>query len=496
MRKASMLFALLLVVGMGGMLYAHSALTASQTEVSFVELASYGDVAAAAGLEVSVQAQLAEHLAWDSVYTFGKQAATKTDFKFSTTALQWRPDNTSELLSISIPSDLSVTTSGSMLDDTAGASAPGPEFDSFIVLLRDVASRTNNGESHKETVNYKDYYDYYPISVDLWTEPEQYYSAYDDKGEQYIGQMTGEGEMSRAFGSYFKIPVLEDDRITVEITKDTAGNVVGMSTSKNSPVWLSTVSAKHENGIYFALQMEDGLTDYSEITGGFGIYLLPASTIEDDDGNELPTLDYEKLSTVYSLSETAKIYRLFLSEDKSCLNLITMENDNLLLTVIDMDTMADKQVLPLFTDVASEAGLQTASYVDGLLFVLLNDGRFVLAGKMGDNTYRTALSGVRNMELLNEDSFSGGYFRWFEPVLAWDGKRLALITATQRFVPRHNDVSIGYSYDTCGFMVEVFRQDGLAYKGIYHSSLDALATQDNYNGRVRLIDTGALSLGW
>ncbi|NLC89126.1 MAG: hypothetical protein GX681_03570, partial [Clostridiaceae bacterium] len=143
MRKASMLFALLLVVGMGGMLYAHSALTASQTEVSFVELASYGDVAAAAGLEVSVQAQLAEHLAWDSVYTFGKQAATKTDFKFSTTALQWRPDNTSELLSISIPSDLSVTTSGSMLDDTAGASAPGPEFDSFIVLLRDVASRTN-----------------------------------------------------------------------------------------------------------------------------------------------------------------------------------------------------------------------------------------------------------------------------------------------------------------------------------------------------------------
>ncbi|NLC89986.1 MAG: hypothetical protein GX681_08010, partial [Clostridiaceae bacterium] len=59
-----------------------------------------------------------------------------------------------------------------------------------------------------------------------------------------------------------------------------------------------------------------------------------------------------------------------------------------------------------------------------------------------------------------------------------------------------NDVSIGYSYDTCGFMVEVFRQDGLAYKGIYHSSLDVLATQDNSNGRVRLIDTGALSLGW
>ena len=182
------------------------------------------------------------------------------------------------------------------------------------------------------------------------------------------------------------------------------------------------------------------------------------------------------------------------------LHLFMIEDGVLFLTVIEIATMTEKQKLPLLEFVESN-WIHAAIYSEGVLFVLLDDERFALAQFDGDNTCKIVLSGVRENKLLNEESIDRGYYRWHEPYISWNGEKLALIEVTQRFVPDDDsdpDSRTGYNYDICGFILEVYDEKSeLAYKGIYESSLDALATGKNhYDDRCQLIDSDGLSLDW
>ena len=496
MRKSFMLFVVLLVLGISGMLYAHASLTAAQYDVTFTETASFGDVSAADGLTVSVQAHLAQRLVWDSAHYFGQSPHTSTGFVFSSKQLDWRTPYSMEELSISIASGFSSSSSGGiLLEDPEGSNAFVQSFASVIEILRDVAARTNNGERRSEKVDIRDYYEFFPIYARFWSEQYNYYFINYSGDIRGISSSWDENGAREAFSSYFRIPVPDKFEITVEVQKDSAGNIVEISVTPDDSVWLGSTSVMTGSGVYFMLR-SDGITDFSGVSGGYGIYLLPASTILDDEFSELPTLDYLDLSTVYPLDETASVWSFTLSEDGSCLNLITTEDRALFLTVIEIATMTEKQKLPLF-EYTGDSGLHMPIYTNGLLFMMLGDARFVLAERNGDNTYRTVLTGTIDNELLNEELFARGYYRWWtDPVISWDGERLALVTVHQRFVDNDNDYpgSYSYVYDLCGFSLEVYDGSGLRYKGLYESSLDVLAAQDNYYGRCRIIDYGGLSL--
>jgi len=506
MRKAMIIFALLLVLTIGGISYAHASLTASQYDVSFTEVASYGDVSAVDGLTVSVQTQLAQHLLWDSVYTFGQEPNTQTTFDFSSKPRNWQGEYIANALSLDILSDFSISAyGGDLLSDSERDSIFRNEWDSALsqditsmsAFFYDVASRTKNGEQHSETINIRDYYEYYSINVNFfeYQMSPNYFIRYDGEGRQYISKQVDYIETREVFSNYFKIPVPENHRVTVDIHKDSAGNVVQISLTQESPVWLRAVSVDTKPGIYFALETE-GLTDLRDINGNFGIYLLPASTILDYDGAELPTLDYHNLSAVYPLDESVHVQRLDLSEDESCLNLLTIEDDILFLTVIELATMTERQKLPLFDNIG-EQRWQNVIYKGGLFFLLLDDARFVLAQMSGDSIYQIVLSDARDYELLNEDVFASGYYRHYDPVVSWDGARLAIVTAAQPFFTHiDNGYTFGHIYDICGFEVEIFDEDGLKHKGIYKNSLDVMATMTDYYGRCRLIDSGGLSPSW
>lgn len=493
MRKAFFFFGLLLLIGIGGVVYAHISLTAAQFDVSFTEAVSYGDVSAADGLTVTVRAQLAQHMVWDTAYTFGQQPTTKTDFDFSSKRLFFESPYWGEALILKNVYEFSVSGSGGdLLDFEEGRSSLGQEFNALTEILQDVASRTQNGERHSEGINFRDYYEFYPLGAGFPYDSNYSFYSYDGSGKKHISTMPDEEGISAAFTNYFKIPVPDELLVTVDIYKDSAGNVVQVSTSQQVPVWVSAVSAESESGVYFALQT-NGIEDFSGISGGFGVYLLPTSVIQDNSGNELPTLDYNNLSTVYLLDESVSVQNLNISEDGSCLNLITSEGDVLFLTVIDLETMTEKQKLPLFHDFGDN-WIMVVSYPKGLLFAQLGDARFVLAELSDDKTYQVAMSDTRSEKLLNEEPYTNSQQRWNEPLISWDGKRLALVTGASCYIPYDYDPSISYSSDTCGFTLEVYGVSGLEYAGIYVSSLDVLAEQVNYQGRCHLLDSGGLSL--
>ena len=492
MRKALIFFAFLLCTGIIGMLCIGSAMTHAEYDVSFIEASSYGDAASADGLKVSVNANFKNRLSWNSVYSFGKAAPGETDFTFFSKPLyepgSYEPGSYEPLaLHIFNNSSLRIY-GGSLLYDEEDTIYPSYEFRSMEKIMHDVESRTENGESRTESIRYKDYYEYFPMDVNLY--PRDYhFNGYGSEEAEHFLSPADYGEINDVFESYFRIPVPEDYIITVQVEKDSLGNLVQLSTEGENSVQISAVSIDTDDGVYFALQTQQGF-DSGNIPGGNGIYLLPAAAIADENGEQLTTIDIHGLKTVYSIGDSALIQKLYMSEDKSCLNLITAENGSLVLRAIDIASMSEKQVLPLLDDI-SGGGWRKLSYADGHLLALMDDNRFVLADSDRDNHYSIVLTGTRNGELLEP-------FRGYmgEPVISWDGERMALVTEAMRFVPETDDFITGYSYITCGFTVEVFDESGLTYKGIYESSLDVLEAEDSSYSKCALDNIGGLSVSW
>ena len=527
MRKALSLFLVLLVIGIGGMLYAHATLMAAQVDISFTEVASFGDASAADGLTVSVEAQLARHMAWDSAHSFGRTSdaerepssadladvkhlldseqkpgaqpisVTKTGFMFSSAQLEWMSQNTGEVLFLSIDSGFSgSTTGGSLLDDDLIDPAfNGPGRITFYNILRDVASRAKNNERHSESVLLRDYCEYYPVSASLMSLPNAFIdpvprSSYN---QQFAYPQT-EIEVEKAFSEFFRIPVPENNRISIEVYKDSTGNVVELSASSDSPVWLNTASVNSKAGIYFTLEMV-GEEGRNSIRGDYGIYLLPVSPIHDEDAYLFPPFDYHELRTVYALDRSVSVLKLDLSDDERCLNLITSEGGSLYLTVVELATMTEKQKLLLFSDVG-DFWLQRSTCTDGILFMLLDNARFAVAQLNRDGIYQVELTGERNAGLLQEKSLESGYYRWYDTNIAWNGERLAIVTENQRFIAYDDGYSNGYPQDSCGFVIEIYDESGLRYKALFESSLDVLASRQYDKDWCRLIDSGGLSVNW
>ena len=523
MRKSMIIFVLLLASGIGCICYAHSTLSAAQGNVSFTSVEEYGDVTAADGLTVSVMAHLENHLLWDTVFTFGQTPRTRTDFSFHTSPLRWTPEIAYPPLLMSLPGDINRNSSGiNLLDENEAAGIYYPSPIVSYDILRDVAARTQNGGRHSETFYLRDYYEYYPITAQIFTglqfggySGENYY--YTIQGDvPSLGQIPDEAEVNKAFSDFFRIPVPEGHKVTVTIGKDSAGNVVQIETRQENGPYMYAASVETDDGIYFVISNAQGAADFSSVPGGFGVYLLPKATILDGQGTEYPTLDYKNLKTVFPLGISTADYdltaagqlapsvtgdrqqlalartatQLTLSEDGRCLNLITFEDGVYYLTVIELGSMAEKQKMPLFEEVGDGLFFM-ASYVDGFLYAELHDSRFVLAEKTAGNTYRQVLSGARDFLL----SFEGQYV-WTQPQIAWDGERLALVTRHRRSSPINSYAFRGLTIETCGFTLEIYDESGIRYKGAYESSLDVLTTSNLTYDICRLIDTGGLSAWW
>ena len=497
MRKSMILFALLLAAGIGGMCCAHSTLTAAQDNVSFTVAEEYGDVTAADSLTVSVRAHLDYHLLWETEHTFGQTPRTHTDFSFHSSQLRWIPEFVSPPLSLFLPTDINHSSSGiNLLDENEGIGLYYPSPIISTAMLREIAARTQNGQQHTETINLRDYYDYYPISAQVRAglQSEEYYYYAIQEDEQYLYVMPDEAEVSKAFTDFFRIPVPEGRTVEVTIRKDSAGNVVQIATSQEDAIYIDATGVETEDGVYFVVSASGGPAGFRGIPGGFGVYLLPRATILDGQGTEYPTLDYWNLKTVFPLGvsttvpETKTAAQLTLSEDGRCLNLITFEDGVYFLTVIELGSMTEKQKIPLFE--GGEGLFFMANYVDGLLFAALGDNRFVLAERRADNTYRQVLTGARDFLLSFED-----YIDWAHPQIAWNGERLALVSWYRRRSPV-NAYGHGLITDTCGFTLEIYDESGLTYKGAFESSLDVLSLVNIRYDVCRLIGEGALSVWW
>ncbi len=437
MRKSLILTLLLLILAAGSFGYIHGSVDASKDAVVIDETVLYGDKVIAEGIKVDLSTHCDYRLFWDTLYTVGEKPEISTTFTFSQAQLQ--------------PKQIKPPVFNIYLDDMlSGGGASGYNIDmeaeTIPLPVRDVATRTKPGEKHTETVYIKDYYDFYPIRVDF----------------EWPSGFAVNQDTLNLFAGYFKIPVYPKHQVEVSVEKNAAGNVHSI---EHSPLWETEVYS-HATSVVtdshcfftFACATVDGqLLDTSHIPGGYGIYRFPRYT---QSGVHILTAD--ELQTVFPLdAERARVIALETSQDKTKLLLVTSEDGDYMLTVIDAVTMTELQKLRIM-HMDKEAGpwglwLRGFYVYEDFIVPISSDSRFALLPLDVGGKYEVRFEGSLSEIKGHEHAFSD------ELVMSYNGKELAVAAFHYAYNrPRNN----------CSFYLGVYTNEGLAYAGHYQHSLD------------------------
>lgn len=472
MKKSLILILLLLVLSAVGIGYAHSTVNSFKDDVELAETTLVGDISAAEGLSINLRSHYQNHLFWDTTLLPGQLPTT--EFLFSQSKISEKIKRDYRGVQIYPGTNMSSSSNGNIElnnGNTGGMAA----------IFKDVASRTDNGTTHREKVYIKDYYDFYPMAFELDL-PNNYYTwtnTFWEHESNNDNSTTTERNISflEDIANYFRFPVLEEYQLEITITKDDDGNVVELSSSTldGCNVWFDVTYAYTSDSYYFAISaktQDNLLLDYSYVPGGYGIYRLPIATIDEPIEVAIDDMDM-----VYPLAPTEQILVFKLNADKTKLLLVVQEENSYILKILDSKTAQELQRIPLM-DVHDEYW-GTQLYVgDDFLVTLFNEREFLVLQETDRDSYAVQYSGV----LPEDELFS---FNYTNPVMAFDGERLAVATINDR-----------YSNDTvCGFSLVVCDETGILYAGRYDSSLDK-GQPERYSDRCKAMDYVPLSIRW
>lgn len=443
-----------LVICTSGIVWAHASINSEKDNVTLNETVLYGDKDEAENLSVTAHVSQSGHLFWDTTLKTGKENLVETDFRFS----QKEENHFSDF-----DYGISVEATGSF-----GLSSAEINYDMLPATAQFTADRTQNGEVHSETVNLKDFYDFFPLRIIIDIKGFTYYS--DD------AFFTGEDEMAEIkneFIDYFKFPIEEDYMYDVTIEKDSEGNIVTYegNPSEDESFWLTTLSAVTDDACYFTFDLSSSPDiDTGQIKGGYGIYRLPLSVTEEEDkyfgtvpGNV--KVDAEDLSTVYHLDRNIEIIDFKFSEKHNKLILTTLENGFYCITVLDASTGKELQKIPAMEQSAQGEGFFHIFCCDDFMAIKDLDNRFSVIEIQADGKFvpvlTTAPFDADLSTILNSSSN-----------LAWNGEKLAFASYICEEYPNTPYEDSYYLIDKCGFYLLVLNDEAVLYCGKYDSSLD------------------------
>ena len=188
---------------------------------------------------------------------------------------------------------------------------------------RELADQTAPGAEGEKVIRVSDYLDYYPLEVRLdFPEFLLDLNRMMDWGDETAGRKQKSVSLLQTFQNFFRIPVLEEERMEISIGKDPSGEIDSWgsgSVSEYDSFYLWTQSVVTGSACYFTFDChteQDHVVDTSQIPGG--IMGLTAYLVEYDSGahgkRECDRVDIEELSMVYPLDPNGYLLELGLIE--------------------------------------------------------------------------------------------------------------------------------------------------------------------------------------
>lgn len=480
MRKALIAVSLLFALCLGGVAMVHRDVNRVRDQVVITEETLFGDKTKAEGLTIRAEATLSGNLMWDTTYTIGEEPATQTEYRFTTQREQRAGEYE--------PSGL-YSNSGYYVGDNIWREAES--IDGLTGLDRaywQLLQEVEPGEEKDRQVPLSDYYEYYPTQLQLEL-PTYYFDAhwggYRTAGEEGIYLAADEeqrAEMMRlhqTLTEYIKIPVLEGEQAWLSVSRNPDGSVggVGHGSGEGDCYYMEIYNAITDNACYFIvdnLSSEGKVMDMSLIPGGHGIHRL--SYGEHEKG--WTSVDVDSLSMVYPLDEMGQLIWFETTADKSKLLLMTVENGDCLLRVIDCASMDTLQELVLY-QVTEKRAPAVEALREGCIVLRTWDGGLMVLDENEEGLYDIAI----DIPLTEEEQINSGV-----GVTLWDGERLAMAVPMYSM---HRDTG-----ETSGFLAAVYGASGPLFGGRYTSSLDTKSYNEWSGMNCTLWHVDPLHLSW
>ena len=465
-RTLTALLALLLAAA--GLLAAGAGyLAGTEDDVELTHHLIAGDPAAAQGITLTLPAgdQQAQ-TCWETTVALGTEMLSpETAFTFYPGGKDWEGSIQpgAEIYTGSFSYGISASGSIDFADYLGEGEDPSYRHDATLMVLPavDVAERTEDGETRTETLRLADYYDYFPITVEL-TLPE---------GDGRYDRLYTTWAESRALTEYFGLTVPEDLMVEVSATRDAYGNVtqVDCREAENQRFWADLQALVVEGGVCLAYTVgADDVreTETPEGVRDFGLYFLPFSQ-ELQDGYELGdrVFDLERIRLFCPLSGGSDPLLLDRREEGQLL-LFAREDGALKLSVFDVDTWQCVQWESIFP-LGAEDYYSLLGSGEGFMVMYRSDDGFFRVVEEQDGVYTPALSGTRDRGEGYVDEW------WYDTACAYDGERLVLAGPT--------------GSGDCSCWVQVYEEEGLTYGARIDHSLDREDAWNFYEYRTEAV---------
>lgn len=468
MKKSLVIFAFLLLAGLGFTVYFQSSLLSEKDQVTYVDDIIYGDASEVEGLTATIRSEYGRQLYWTTTYAAGENPDVNTDYTFYSSEQNYNYEMSNYIyMNFYFQDDFELGKNRS-------------EFTSIGQALFDLYQETGDNETKIKKIALKDYYDYYPFEFSfIWDDYDEYWEWEEDYLTKY-GYST-EDERYQDFQylkNFFRIPIIEDDTITLELSKENGSLDYTSVYHDENEYYFSSYSAAADNGLYFTFvidgQDSHNAFDDSLIPGGYGIYYIPCTS----DAGVSDKADVQNMSMVYPLDKEDEILNFGVTADESKLILIYLENATISdireneaesRTVIEIiDTKTKELLQTIYLDGIPKADGSTEilipynihSYDDFIAMDCSYDYLAVLALTEQD-TYELAF--VTN--LREEGIFECYIDSQPATVMDWNGSQIAIAGR------RLSNIADYYYYESCGFYLAVFDKDGLVYYSEHDSSL-------------------------
>lgn len=472
MKRTLACLAALLLLSAGGLAVIGGTVYAERERVEIYERAVSGDSSLAAGVGVSMLSKYDGHLFWSTSYTVGGNSVTELEFSADSKTVEY--DITYD------GAELGMNYAYGVVNDTSIS-----ELSGMALAYRELYEETPLGGSLERTVRIVDYYDYYPISVVI-SLPGTFWSAgviadFRDKEE-----FSAEAEVWDKFNDFFKIPVGEDDSVTIGVMRDERGQPVGMSSGSEVGPRFYSYSAYTYDRCFFSVnnKYEDSAgnvkyIDTSLIPGGWGIYAFNYEHVyvcdepTNSSGVRQTVYDTEKgtgidadsLACVYTLERDTVVRGMAVSPDERFLWLLTEEGGTMMFTVINIADMTDVCRITV-----GNSDDYYGFYPSGEHIVIYSgtadSGRRLMLIDTDDDGEACVVLQTERCALPPDLYYDMSH----TAKSLYDGQRLVIL----------NYLYTDDGVDLCGFTLEVYTPSGDAYYGEYICSL-GLVRSSRYN---------------
>ena len=423
--KKVLAFVLILAIALGGMVFAHIAVSDSQDELIFYPTLEEGDPAVLQGLTASMTIHCGEHLFWNTEYAFGREAVT--DFVYSRKAVGIHNHSFNYTYM-----DLSLY---------------GSDFEGYRRLVQSVAAQTPPRSTITQTLLLSEHLSCYLPSCSI---------QYRDKTMESKSFFT-EDPLSALFQNEFRFPVREGNTMTIKVTRDSEGQITKSITTAGDPK-LYLHDYVSDEGIWFLMEFRDenGILPY-ESPQGHGIYYLPWKTLDEqfDYGLLQISPDVEGLRQCVPLEEGPVVEDLSIDTERGLAHVLTQEDGAFILSTYDLRSGAATARLELIQAAEERTHSYISRYRGDYLLLRVRD-QIVLTDAAGENILLTAPDPWgHNLSINNFDPELGDVY--------FDGKTLFL--------------AVPGPYDPAYFTIAAFQQDAM----VFYCEYDCSIMQGNEN---------------